>query len=47
MEDEKFSLFAKAFDKTGYKHLIDNALVEDESYDPANYTLSVFPCLYL
>lgn len=40
MNDTLFSLFAQAFDLTGYRSLIDNSLVEDESYDPANYTLN-------
>lgn len=40
MKDEKFSLFAEAFDLTGYKGVIDNALIEDDTYDPDNYTPS-------
>lgn len=42
MEDPKFSLFASAFKLTGYKFIMDEAPVEDLSYDPENYTPSGF-----
>lgn len=41
-QDEKFRLFAEAFEKTGYKAIMDEAPVQDVTYDPKNYTLRDF-----
>ncbi|HPH58070.1 MAG TPA: fasciclin domain-containing protein, partial [Bacteroidales bacterium] len=42
MHDPKFSLFAKAFELTGYRFIMDEAPIEDLTYDPKNYTPSGF-----
>jgi uncharacterized surface protein with fasciclin (FAS1) repeats len=42
MQDPKFSLFATAFELTGYKSIMDEALLEDLTYDPENYDKSGF-----
>ncbi|MFA7358555.1 MAG: fasciclin domain-containing protein, partial [Bacteroidales bacterium] len=42
MQDAKFSLFARAFERTGYKLIMDDALLEDLTYDPENFVLSGF-----
>jgi uncharacterized surface protein with fasciclin (FAS1) repeats len=42
MQDPKFSLFAKAFELTGYRFIMDEAPIEDLTYDPKNYTPSGF-----
>lgn len=35
-QDPKFSLIAQALEMTGYAKIMNDALVEDESYDPTN-----------
>jgi uncharacterized surface protein with fasciclin (FAS1) repeats len=40
-QDPKFSLFSQAMQLTGYAKIMNEAKVEDESYDPKNCTWSI------
>jgi uncharacterized surface protein with fasciclin (FAS1) repeats len=40
-QDPKFSLFSQAMELTGYAKQMNDALVEDESYDPENCTWTI------
>jgi len=40
-QDTKFSLFAQAMDITGYAKIMNDAIVEDASYDPKNCSWSI------
>jgi uncharacterized surface protein with fasciclin (FAS1) repeats len=40
-QDPKFSLFSEALELTGYAKMMNDAVVEDESYDPKNCTWTV------
>ena len=40
-QDPKFSLFAQAMDVTGYAKMMNDAIVEDENYDPKNCSWKV------
>jgi len=40
-QDPKFSLFSQAMQLTGFAKMMNDAVVEDESYDPKNCTWSI------